>query len=191
MEKLKLGDKVKIRKVKSAVYSDEMDGVKYYFISEGRRLLRDLGMTKDDSPKILGSGGQELCIEDELKLANRFSDVPAVIVGKNPIRATSLEKLQEFIDHVISVSDTIKETKSEKEDRKWKKREAKAMRFEPFGIEFGDPFGRPGPQSIQIAEFFDKMKKENKKLKKRISVLEEKINPRGGSGDKHVSRKEL
>jgi hypothetical protein len=141
-QKLKVGDKIKIRKVEFEILSDKRGKQQYYFLSQGaRQLLKDLGITSHESTSMLDARGGNLCKEDEYKLANKFSRVPAVLVGNNPVRANSLVKLQEFIDYVKSVSDTIKETKAEKDERKWLKRNRKQMRRDG---RFGGPFGFGG-----------------------------------------------
>ena len=90
------------------------------------------------------------------------------MVGRNPIRANSLTKLQEFINYVTAISDTIAETASEKKDRKRKQKVEKfEKKFFKKGFGFGGPFG----MGMSQAEIWS----DNKKLKKKVKALEERI----------------
>ena len=162
-EKIEVGDYIDFRGVNShRISSDIDDGKKYYFLTNGRSILSMLGFPTDEG--------------SEYTLANKFSEVKVELVRHNPVRATSLDKLREYIDHLAQISNSIEETENEKKDRKVQKEYKKIQKYRGkmyTRASSGGFFGMPHPgfmEGMEDAVF--PLLMEIDKLKKRVKKLE-------------------
>lgn len=159
MAKIKVGDKITIRNQEFTICTDTRGKQHYFFLSVGARgLIERIGLLTSEDYHL-----SKYCKEDEYRLANKFSRVPAKLVAQNPVRANSLVKLQAFIDFIIETSNNLPETPDEIQDREEREENKRisGIMNRIFSNRHRDPI-------IGLAL-------ENDNLAKRVEALEKKI----------------